>query len=168
MNLLATIKQEDLFPGENSEMENARNRQAARAIVFDENEKIALLNVANHEYHKLPGGRVKEKENLMEALQREAMEETGLSILVMGEVGKIIEYRKNFNLIQESFCYSAKVIGEKGVPNFTQKEKDNGFEILWVALPEAIEILKNDQPDDYVGKFIQKRDLIFLEEAKNN
>ena len=59
----------------------------------------------------------------------------------------------------------ANVSGEKGEPNFTQKELDGGFKIKWVSLPEAIKLLEADRPDDYEGTHIQIRDTIFLKEA---
>jgi len=40
-----------------------------------------------------------------------------------------------------------------------------GFQLVWLSLDEAIEVLGNDKPINYDGKFIQKRDLIFLKET---
>jgi 8-oxo-dGTP diphosphatase len=166
MKLLATIKDADIFSVKITELQDPRNRQAARAIVFDEEGKIAILKVAQHGYHKLPGGGIKTGEGVEEALRREVLEEIGCRIDIGAEIGKIVEHRGKFNLIQESLCYIAKVKGEKGVPNFTQKERDNGFEIVWVTLNEAVDVLRKDCPNNYEGKFIQKRDLMFLEEAR--
>ena len=55
----------------------------------------------------------------------------------------------------------------KGKPDFTQKELDEGFVLLWVPLDEAISLLEHDMPQNYEGIFVQKRDLAFLNEAKN-
>ncbi len=167
MQLLKIIKHGDLFSSHTPKNnESFRLRKAARAVVFDNENKIAILKVTKHNYHKLPGGGVEEGENLTKALEREAMEEIGCKISVYGEVGKIIEYRDEFNLKQESYCYLAKVVGEKGQPDFTEKEINDGFSVLWVSLDEAIEILEKDTPDNYEGKFIKVRDLCFLKEAR--
>lgn len=167
MKLLKTIKHPDLFPED--KMENEAKyliRKAARAVVFDDDNKIAILRVTKHNYHKIPGGGVEKNEDITEALEREALEETGCKISVTGEIGEIVEFRDKLDLEQKSYCYLAKVIGEKSQPNFTEEESDDGFEILWTTMDEAIEILKKDKPDDYEGKFIQVRDLCFLEEAR--
>jgi 8-oxo-dGTP diphosphatase len=168
MKLLKIIKHDDLFSPHTSENdEGFRIRKAARAVVFDGENKIAILKVANHNYHKLPGGGVEEGEDLAKALERESMEEIGCKISVVGEIGKIVEHREKWNLKQESYCYLAKLVGEKGQSDFTEKEKNEGFAVVWVPLDEAIEKLRKDEPNDYEGKFIQVRDLCFLEEAKN-
>jgi len=164
MKLLKSIKHQELFPEEIlGEIKKYEKRQAARAIVFDVEEKIAILKVANKNYHKLPGGGVEEGENLQIALEREMLEEIGSKVLVTGEVGRILEYRDRWNLENESFCYLAKVDGEKGQPDFTEGEKENGFKLIWISVEEAIEKIKSDKPIDYEGKFIQVRDLCFLE-----
>ena len=167
MQLLKIIRHSDLFLCDGpKDLKEFEKRKAARAAVFDNEKNIAILKVGKHNYHKLPGGGVEEGENLAMALAREILEEIGCKISVVGEVGKIIEYRDKWNLEQESYCYLAKLVSKKGQSDFTKEEKENGFAVLWVSLNEAIEKIKKDQPDDYEGKFIKARDLCFLEEAK--
>ena len=44
----------------------------------------------------------------------------------------------------------------------------DGFEPVWLSLEEAIKTLESeDSIEDYEGKFIHLRDLIFLKEAKH-
>jgi 8-oxo-dGTP diphosphatase len=163
MKQLKTIQlNKDLKP---QDIKKFRVRNAARAVVFDKDNKIGLLYVAKNNYHKLPGGGIEEGENVMEALTRECLEEIGCNINVYGELGEIKEFRDKLLLEQHSFCYLADVVGDKGEPSFTQKELDGGFEIKWVSLPEAIKLLKNDKPNDYEGRYIQIRDSEFLKEA---
>lgn len=164
MELLGTIKDEDLgFL--HKEAIAYKKRKAVRAIVFDNEGKIALLNVVKHNYHKLPGGGVKEGEDLPGALNREALEEIGCNVEIVGEVGMTVEFRDEFEQEQESLCYLAKVVGEKGESDFTEKEASQGFNMLWVSLDEAVSILDKDKPNNYEGKFIKARDAILLNKA---
>jgi 8-oxo-dGTP pyrophosphatase MutT (NUDIX family) len=140
-------------------------RKAARAIVENDDGDIAVLYVEKHNYHKLPGGGLELNENIEEALRREVMEEVGVDISVIDTVGAIIEYRNLFELLQISYCYFTKTIGKAVKPSFTEHEINEGFMLKWVTIEEAINILEQDIPDNYVGKFIQNRDLAFLKYA---
>ncbi len=164
MEILKIIKDKDLGLI-HKEGITYKKRKAVRAVVFDAENRIALLNVAQHEYHKLPGGGVEEGEDLMEALNREVLEEIGCNVEIISEVGRIIEFRDEFEQEQESLCYLAKNTGDKGSPDFTQEEASQGFNILWVTLNEAIKLLNNDAPKNYEGIFIKARDIIFLNKA---
>jgi 8-oxo-dGTP diphosphatase len=163
MKLIKTIQFKEL----RSEVtDKFKIRRAARAVVFDTDNNVGILYVRQYNYHKLPGGGLEANENMEEALRRECLEEIGSNVEIFGELGYIIEHRDKWSLKQHSNCYLAKVVGEKYEANFTQKEIDSGFEIKWISLKEAIELLQNDKPEDYEGGFIQIRDLSFLKEAQ--
>lgn len=140
-------------------------RFAVRAILFDENGLMPILFVSKYKYHKLPGGGIEKDESKINALRREVKEEAGCLIDVTNEIGIITEYRSKFKLFQTSYCYLGKVV-HKGKQYLEQGEVDEGFRLVWCSLPNAISALKKDKPLNYEGKFIQKRDLRFLEEAK--
>lgn len=114
-----------------------RIREAARAVVVDERGTIALLYVARDNYYKLPGGGIEGSEDSIAALKRECQEEIGCEIEVSGEIGLITEYRKKFSLKQISYCYVAKVSGEKKIPEFTNDEIEHGFEVVWLTFDDA-------------------------------
>lgn len=141
-------------------------RKTGRAIIFDKNRNVALLHVTKKHYHKLPGGGVEEGENVNEALRREAIEESGCDITNIRELGIIEEYRGRFSEHQTSHCFIADVEGEKKNPDLTPEELENGFEITWLPLEEAIKTLESEvNVEDYEGKFINARELTFLKEA---
>jgi 8-oxo-dGTP pyrophosphatase MutT (NUDIX family) len=143
-------------------------RRASRAVVFDKDGLVPLLFVSKFNYHKLPGGGIEEGESEIEACEREMVEETGCEVEINGEVGMVTEFRSFFdNLHQTSYCYIGKVI-KKGASNLEQSEIDEGFKLVWSTLDDAINQVKNDKPSNYEGKFIQERDLAFLEEVKKN
>ena len=144
-------------------------REAARAIVFDTDNLVALLHSTKYEYYKLPGGGVEPGEDYETALKRECVEEIGCQIEVLKELGKIIEYRKKYNLKQTSYCYVAKVVGEKGIAELTPEEMDDAFETVWLPLEEAIQKVKNNNNSAiYNVPYMVTRDTAFLEEALEN
>jgi len=140
-------------------------RKSSRAIVSNSSKQIAIIYVSKDKYHKLPGGGIEKGEDYMSALERELMEEAGVEVTVLGEVGMIIEYRRDHRLLQISNCYVTEMIGELVEPNLTKDEKSKGFVLKWVVLEEAISLLENDRPRNYAGKFIKERDLTFLKEV---
>ena len=144
-----------------------RERRASRAIVFDNDGKVALLNATKKSYHKLPGGGIEEGEDIKAALGRELLEEIGCVVDNLRELGIIEEFRNgNLKLHQLSYCFLADIVGEKGIPNLEDGEAADGFETVWVDLEEAIKILESETGiERYEGKFIRLRDLIFLQEA---
>ena len=141
-----------------------KERQASRALVTDNEGKIALLHARTYSYYKLPGGGVEEGEDFVEALRRECLEEIGCTIEVLGELGIIEEYRKTENLYQISYCYYAKVIGEKGTPDFTESEIKNGVEVVWVEKEKAIALIQGSELENGLGSSVKLRETTFIEE----
>lgn len=167
MKLLREIHHSEIVPNTKDKDSSVfRERHAARAIVTDKDDRIALLHVEKYGYHKLPGGGIEDNEDTKQALERELLEEIGCRAEVTAELGKIIEYRDEWDQKQTSYCYLAKPIGEAGQPDFTEKELSEGFAIVWAEnIVDAISLLEQDTPEEYGGKFIRERDLAFLETA---
>jgi len=140
-------------------------RTAARAVIVN-GDKTALLHVTKHNYFKLPGGGVEEGETISNALAREVLEETGCTIKILNEIGEILEHRSQIEEVQTSHCFLAQMVKE-GKPNFDKGEIEDGFELVWISLDKAIELIEKSEPTTYDGKFIVVRDLKFLKAAKN-
>ncbi len=168
MNILKTIRDKDVGSPVVAP-EKFRGREASRAIVFDQEKKIALLHSTKNHFHKLPGGGVEEGEDIKMALRREVLEEIGCEIENIRELGIIEEYRNKFELHQLSYCFITDLAGEKGTPQLDEGEITEGFVTEWLALDDAITTLETETDiKDYQGNFIQVRDLVFLREAKTN
>jgi 8-oxo-dGTP pyrophosphatase MutT (NUDIX family) len=142
-------------------------REAARAVVLDENNLIGLLHVTRDKYYKLPGGGLEGDEEKIIALQRECQEEIGCKVEVLHELGSTTEYWKEDSEKQISYCYLAKIIGAKGIPELTESEKERGFETVWLSYTDALRKLKECNPIHWEGEYIVPREILFLEEAGN-
>ena len=168
MELLKIIKEEEAYPGVTpGKPTKWKFRRAARAVIFDKDGKVGLLYVSKLGYYKLPGGGIENSEAIEEALERECLEEIGCNVIVKEEIGQVVEYRNKITTEQESLCYIAEVVGEKGEPNLEQDEREAGFQSVWVDIDEALKLVENSKPTSYDGPFIVIRDLVFLEKAKN-
>jgi len=143
-----------------------RVRKAARAIVWNEAKEMALLYVSSDGYYKLPGGGIEEGESYEDALRREVLEEVGVQIEILQELGHTIEYRDHIQQLQLSYCYIAQVQGELSQPSFTALEQDLGFKLIWVKIEEAVRLMKENKSNHLIGDFIVARDLAFIEEVQ--
>ena len=165
MKLIKIINPENVSE---KEVKSYRTREAGRAVVFDQDKKVALLHVTSENYYKLPGGGIEEGEDKIIALHRECQEEIGCDVEIIKEIGYIVEYRKIFTLKQTSYCYLVKVKGIKGVPEFTEEEKEKGFEQVWLTYDEAIKALNESITTSVEGReYIVPRDFAFLEEGRS-
>jgi 8-oxo-dGTP diphosphatase len=163
MELLAELTDADL--GLDSRPPTSpKVRHAARAVLFD-GEKVAIIHISKLGYHKIPGGGCEEGETPLEALRRELLEEAGCEARVAGEVGMIVEERRRHGLKHYNHCFLADVVKKRDGIMPTARERKNGLRLLWVAPQEAIRLFESDKTDDYGGKFMSRRDLIFLRQA---
>ena len=162
MNHLALINPENVTE------EEARVfgvREAARAIVSDDRGMVALLHSAKYDYYNLPGGGIEQDESPETALRRECLEEIGCSVEITGEIGIIVEYRKRFTIRQTSYCFTAKVIGEKGEPHLMEDEIEEGFHTVWLPLDKALEKVRKSDRGVYEAQYMVARDAAFIEAA---
>ncbi len=141
---------------------NPKTRQAVRTILFDREGNIALLNIAGSGFYSLPGGGVDPGESLEVALERELMEETGCRFTLTGEVGFVEERRARHCLIQQNYCWFARVEGEKGTPALTQAEIAEGTRLEWHPIREALRLVESSQTDGYRISYITRRDVLFI------
>jgi 8-oxo-dGTP diphosphatase len=164
------------FGLEHKELNDPEIRIAARAIILNQDGKMALFNKSNKNEYKLPGGGVEEGEDVEIALRRECLEETGCNIEIVKELCTIDEHRENYNFTQTSYVYVTKVVGEPGKLHLTEKEIAEGGRLIWVTPQEGYELIKdcinNLHPsiyeDVYTSKFVVLRDRKILEYYLDN
>lgn len=146
------------------ECKQYRIRKAARTVLLNRDNQVAVINAATYGFHQICGGKIETGEDNIEAIMREAKEEAGADIEVLGELGMIIEWKNTLQRQQISYCYISKVLGELAEPQYTDKEKGYGYKLEWHNLNDAVKILETDTPCHYEAKYIVERDLTFLKE----
>ncbi len=165
MKILKTFNEEQVTEEDEPSM---LHRRAVRGVVFDDNKNIAFIFARNYNYYELPGGGVEKDETIEEGFIRECKEETGCDVKVIKEIGRILELRKRSKLINDSHCYIAKIIGDKGDVSMTEKEIEEGKEVIWVPIEEALCLIKtSDASKDIYDQYLLERDTLFMLEALN-
>lgn len=175
MRLIAEITDEDIGE-ERVSMKDPFHRKAARGIVLDEEDNIAVFYKKNKNQYKLPGGGLDEGENFEEAFIREVREEVGCEVQIISCLGYTEEYKSKSNYIQTSYVYLGKVIKKLENLELTQMEIDEGGERLWMKPEEALEKMKqnydhivaSEYTSVYSSKIVAKRDIKILEEYLKN
>lgn len=163
MNTLAVINLE------NTTEEEAKAytiRNTARAVIFDSENRVALMHVGVYNFHKLPGGGIEQDEDAITGLKRECSEEAGVQIENIQEIGLVTEIKKVHGAIQNSYSYIATIAGDKGLPHFSENEIVNKFELLWVPLEEAESLIAKDGAQNIEGQYISARELAIIRAAK--
>ena len=156
--------------------DNTRKRIGARGIVFNEDNKIAILNKSLKNEYKLVGGGIKEDEDPTKAFKREVLEEAGCVVEIDDCLGTFEELKSQDNFKQTSYIYVAHVIEDRKELHLTQKEIDEGAKLLWLDIEDAMKFIKeseeklvaSDYENVYHTKFIVRRDYAILKYYLNN
>ncbi len=142
-------------------------RKAARAVLLDEQGRVALMHVVNAGCYKLPGGGLEGDETAEAALMREVAEETGCAqVIVERPIGLIDEYRAERSFYQRSYCYLARATGEISEPQLTEDELALGFRVEWFpSIQAALDAVMAAQPAAPEGQDIRDREMRILQAA---
>lgn len=156
MEYFHTIKDSDIFDNPLPEPESYIDRPTVKGLVFDKDNKIALICHPTENYGFLPGGGIEQEETPEEAFVRECMEELGCDIEIISEIGTTLQLRAKDSRKFETRFYVAKVVGEKGIPTTTQ-EDELDVKIKWFTEEELNKQLEEQtrfkSPDWYIRQF---------------
>ncbi|MBQ9319143.1 MAG: NUDIX domain-containing protein [Bacilli bacterium] len=170
MNLICKLTDEDI--GENYvELNNPLIRMSARGIVIRNDGKIAIFHKLLKNEYKLPGGGIENDETPEDAFKREVLEETGCVVEIIEKLGLTEEYKYKTNFKQISNVFIGKVIEDTKKLSVTQKEKDEGAQLLWESPQNALlliqdsfnKVVASKYESVYMTKFIVLRDQKILE-----
>lgn len=162
MKYIARITEKDVCGRDG--VSSAAPRLAARAVLFDESNRIAVVHSVNTGLYSLAGGGIESGETPESAAEREVLEETGCKCELLYPLGIIEENRASYDFTQVSYYFVARVIGIKGTPIPTEGEKRDGDVLEWMNADELYLICANAKYDTLQKSFIARRDLCALRE----
>lgn len=173
MKKIATIFEKDVYPERVvSEGIEYSDRETGKAIVLNDENKIALVGNEQNHFLQLPGGGIDAGEDIKSGIIRECLEETGFTAKIIDEVGCIDDYRSRDKKHCINYCYTVEVDGAKSDTKHTEDEANIGMYAKWVTIEEALGIFRRQKKELDDGKvtfyntgFNIVRDLLFLEEV---
>lgn len=166
---IAKFRDSDFSFPEDKDEDNFEYRDAARAVLIDENYRVALIDATNRGYYKLPGGGIDDGELIEEALKREVLEEAGYEIELLCPLGYTHETRHKFEQFNRSYAWLARAT-KQTERNLMEDEKEDGFEVKWFdSIDDAITAVEGVDTSDmiYQAHFFTARELAILREARN-
>lgn len=141
-------------------------RYAARTVLLDSDNQVAIICANHASYYKIPGGGIDPGEDLLSAAQRETREESGCDCQIITKLGQLTTDLPAWEMQDISIGFLAKVVGTKATPTFDAFEAKRGFTLQWLPnLTTAIQLLSSHQVSDPSATAIQARDLKFLQLA---
>jgi leucyl-tRNA synthetase len=128
------------------------NRKGVYGLIINSREEINVQHFKKTDLYWLPGGKIEDGENETECLSREIVEETGYTNFTIGK--KITEAFydypgwQNIDGRNHTIVYEVKLNDEtSNGTNFTDWEKEEGLETLWVSKAELQQLQTTAEPE---------------------
>lgn len=138
-------------------------RITARAIIKRTDGRYAVMYSCKYRLYSLPGGGVEDGEDLLTALKREVLEETGCVCDRIDELGYVTENRGCLDYTQINY-YFVVLTGSTGVnPCFTDAERDNRTEVQWHTFEKMVTLITDQKFERVQGKYLRARDVAALQ-----
>jgi Na+/H+-dicarboxylate symporter len=90
----------------------------------------------------------------------------GVAMVIRPGLGIVFENRGSQNFVQQSWYYAVEAEEEGQELRLTEKERNNGSQIQWYPLEEAIRLIDTQDVTLDSRKFVRLRDLAALEAFK--
>ncbi len=145
-------------------LSTAKPRYTARAILKNKDNKYAVMYSHKFKLHSLPGGGIDESEDILTALRREVLEETGCVCDDIKELGFVSENRFHCDYTQTSYYYIVETSGATQTTQMTEDEKSNNTETQWHTLEDMVSLIFSPVHETNQRKFLQARDVAAIKE----
>lgn len=173
MKVIATFKQEDVFPEKSIDPNVVyEERLTGKVIALDPKGRVVVVGNNENEIFQLPGGGIDDREEIRNGSIRECKEETGYDVEIIGEVGVVTDFRPRDGKKCVSYCFVAQTIGQESDVTHTEDEKSIGMFVrtipvdqLLIKFEEQVRRLRAGQINFYNTGYNILRDYVFLMEA---
>lgn len=139
-------------------------RLTARAILRNQDGLYAVLHAKMFNWYSFPGGGIDQGEDVLSALRREILEETGCTCDVIEELGIIDENRACMDYTQRSFYYIVTTTHQPGERHLTMDEQEVNSVLYWCTYDEMVQLITTQEFDWAKGKYLKARDVAALNE----
>lgn len=163
MKLLKRITDQEILGTDG--LSTAKSRLTARAIL-KHGDQFAVMYAKKFDLYSLPGGGVEDGENLLDALKREVMEETGCSCDSIQELGYVEENRAYCDYTQVSCYFIVETSCDTFHTALTEAEIQNGTTVHWHSFEEACHLISDAVHTTTQRKYLQARDVAALDAYK--
>ncbi|MCR2821275.1 NUDIX domain-containing protein [Lederbergia panacisoli] len=151
---------------------NYHIRVRACALII-ENQNILLVEFSDEKgvHYNLPAGGVEPNESIIEAVQREAMEEATVEVEV-GPLAFAYEYAPHINLSAYGNTHTLGLmfeckIKEGSIPKMPENPDENQTNVVWIPLSELKDIKLYPNITGHIFNYIHnKRNIELIEEQK--
>ena len=130
MNPLATI-------GAHNPSIQYKDRLTVKVLILNDKNEILILNNG-----LLPGGGVEDDEDAISALRRESIEEVGVTISDIENIGTVIQYRDHIRRKYVIHGYTARFVDNLSETN-PQNQGEADFTHDWYSVDDAINLVTN-------------------------
>lgn len=145
-------------------MSNKEPRRKSRAILVNDDGKIAVMYECVSNFYALPGGGMEDGEDEVSALVREVLEETGCTCDVIEPLGVVSENRCHADTTHLSFFFVVHTKTKQNAFHLTDEEVALGTTLKWCSLDEVLKLIENNNLETRQKRFLQARDLVALNE----
>ena len=142
-------------------------RITARAIVKNPNGLFAVMYSEKFNLYSLPGGGVEIGEDIIGALKREILEETGCTCDDIRELGIVYENRACHDFTQKNHYFAVTTYHIPASTSLTEKELENKTEVQWHSFKDMLSLISSANHSTEQRKYIQARDMAAINEFKN-
>lgn len=166
MKLIKKITDKDILGSDG--LSHAKPRLTARGIIRNPDNLYAVMHSSEFDLYSLPGGGIEGDEDLLEALKREILEETGCFCDRIEPLGYVVENRAHQDYTTTSYYFVVTTGTRHLNPSLTEDERNHGTTVGWYTLEDAYHRIADACHTTTQRKFIQARDIAALDAYRRN